>query len=65
VKVTRIYGEWYYLESVPEGAQAISVVLYSNDHRVLATNGAPIKATVMLNDVEMNMDGNQDEHAHQ
>jgi hypothetical protein len=65
VKVTRIYGEWYYLETVPEGAQAISVVLFSNDHRALVTDGAPIKATVMLNDVEMNMDGNQDEHAHQ
>jgi hypothetical protein len=65
VKVTWIYGEWYYLETVPEGSHAISVVLYSNDHRVLATDGAPIKATVMLGDVEMNMDENHDEHAHQ
>lgn len=51
VKITRLYGAWYFLENVPEGAQVLRVALYANDHRALAVGDQPIEATVAFADV--------------
>ena len=48
VKITRIYGNWYYLESLSPGMHQISVSLNTNSHATLMYNGQPIQATVML-----------------
>lgn len=48
VKLTRLYGSWYYLESLPPGTHQISVGLSSNSHATLMHNGQPIQATVTL-----------------
>lgn len=62
-KITRIYGEWYYLESVPDSAQMITVGLYANDHRTLAVDGEPITASALLPDGSMtSMDGDHADH---
>jgi uncharacterized surface protein with fasciclin (FAS1) repeats len=51
VKVARIYGEWYHLESLPDDAQMISVDLYATNHRPLAVDGAKITDMVMIDDI--------------
>ena len=51
VKVARIYGEWYHLESLPDDAQMISVSLYANNHQPLAVDGAKITDMVMVADM--------------
>ena len=51
VKVARIYGEWYHLESLPDEAQMISVSLYANNHQPLAVDGAQITDMVMVADM--------------
>jgi uncharacterized surface protein with fasciclin (FAS1) repeats len=51
VKIARIYGEWYHLESLPEGAQMISVSLYANNHQPLAIDGETISDMVMVDDI--------------
>jgi uncharacterized surface protein with fasciclin (FAS1) repeats len=51
VKVARIYGEWYHLESLPEDAEMISVSLYANNHQPLAVDGETISDMVMLDDM--------------
>ena len=51
VKVARIYGEWYHLESLPEDAQMITVSLYANNHQALAVDNVEITDTVMVVDV--------------
>jgi hypothetical protein len=68
VKITRLYGEWYYLESAPEDAEMVWVGLYANDHRALGVNGEPITASVMLSDAAMDMAGtahDSDTHTHE
>ncbi len=50
VKVARLYGEWYHLDSVPEDAEMVSVVLYANNHQPLAVDGQEIMDMVMLGD---------------
>ena len=49
VKVARVYGPWVHL---PEGAPGarLTAALYSNDHRPLTSDGAPIQASVTLGD---------------
>jgi hypothetical protein len=47
-KITRLYGNWYYLESLPPGTHQISVSLNTNSHATLMHNGQPIQATVTL-----------------
>lgn len=69
-KITRIYGEWYYLETLPEGAQEISVGLYANNHQALAVDGVAINATVDLSDMELmhdedHHDDHEDDHDHE
>ncbi len=48
VKVTRLYGNWYYLESLPAGMHEVSVGLNTNSHATLMHDGQPIQAAVML-----------------
>ena len=38
-KVTRIYGNWYYLGSLPEGKNEIKVQLNTNNHELLMYRG--------------------------
>ena len=47
-KITRIYGDWFYIESLPEGTSVIEVGLYSNDHMGLSVDGQPIIQTVTV-----------------
>ncbi|UCC87187.1 MAG: fasciclin domain-containing protein [Anaerolineales bacterium] len=51
VKIARIYGEWYHLESLPEDAEMITVGLYANNHQPLAIDGVKITDTVMIADI--------------
>jgi hypothetical protein len=51
VKVARVYGEWYHLESLPEDAQMISVSLYANNHQPLAVDGEQVTDMVMIADM--------------
>lgn len=48
VKITRLYGNWYYLESLPAGIHEVSVGLNTNSHAMLMHNGQPIEAKVMI-----------------
>jgi hypothetical protein len=41
-KITRLYGEWYYLEHLPPGTHEIEVTLNSNSHDDLVVNGITI-----------------------
>ena len=51
VKVARLYGEWFHLESLPDDAEMISVALYANNHRPLAMDGVEITDMVMVADL--------------
>jgi uncharacterized surface protein with fasciclin (FAS1) repeats len=51
VKVARIYGEWYHLESLPDDAKMISVDLYANNHQPLTIDGETITDMVMIDDI--------------
>ena len=53
VKIARLYGEWYHLESLPDNAEMISVSLYANNHQPLAVDGVPISDMVMVADLMM------------
>lgn len=48
VKLNRVYGPWYHLSGLPEGAQEVRVTLNANSHQVLSVDGAPVAATVTL-----------------
>ncbi|MBF2049232.1 MAG: hypothetical protein EDM05_054595 [Leptolyngbya sp. IPPAS B-1204] len=48
VKQTRLYGNWYYLESLPPGKHQITVSLNANGHEALMYNGQPIQATAAI-----------------
>ncbi|MDA9004109.1 hypothetical protein N9J26_01325 [bacterium] len=43
-KVTRIYGEWFYLNPLPPGKHTLRVSLNTNDHKTLLFEGEPIEA---------------------
>jgi hypothetical protein len=47
-KLTRLYGNWYYLESLPAGQQKITVALNANGHEALTHNNQPIQSTVTI-----------------
>lgn len=47
-KVTRLYGPWFYLESLPPGRHTLTVGLNANGHESLAQSGQPIQHTVMI-----------------
>ena len=41
VKVARVYGEWFHLDSLPEDAQQVYVSLYANNHQPLTWTANP------------------------
>ncbi|MBF2072951.1 MAG: hypothetical protein IGS50_04200 [Synechococcales cyanobacterium C42_A2020_086] len=47
-KITRLYGNWYYLSDLPPGRHEITVSLNANGHEALTHNGRPIQSTVVL-----------------
>lgn len=47
-KHTRLYSNWYYLESLPPGDHQITVTLNANGHQELASQGKVISATTMI-----------------
>lgn len=47
-KITRLYSEEYFIDSLPAGAVEIRVTLNTNDHSTYALDGAPIEAVVNL-----------------
>ena len=47
-KVTRLYGNWYYLGNLPPGQHEITVSLNTNTHETLMHNGEPIQSTVRV-----------------
>lgn len=48
VKVTRLYGPWFYLESLPSGEHELRIELNANGHEVLTHNGETIAATAIV-----------------
>lgn len=50
VKIARIYGHWYHIGSLPEGAQILTVTLNANDHSGLALDGVPLQVSCRLPD---------------
>ncbi|WP_269584791.1 hypothetical protein [Roseibium sp. Sym1] len=46
-KLGRLYGAWMHLSSLPENA-TVEVTLNSNDHRMLAVDNQPLKASVTV-----------------
>ena len=48
VKLGRLYGAWMHIDGLPKGEVTIDVTLNSNDHRPLAANGQPIKASTKV-----------------
>ncbi|GAB4374727.1 MAG: hypothetical protein Kow00121_19560 [Elainellaceae cyanobacterium] len=48
IKVARLYGPWYYLESLPAGRYELAVSLNTNDHQTLTHNGQLIQSVVVL-----------------
>jgi hypothetical protein len=51
VKIARLYGEWFHIESLPENAEMITLSLYANNHQVLSANGVEISDMVMVADL--------------
>ncbi|MEM6519577.1 MAG: hypothetical protein AAF892_09910 [Cyanobacteria bacterium P01_D01_bin.71] len=45
-KVTRIYGEWYHIPSLPPGEHVLTVGLNANGHEALVYEGELIEASV-------------------
>ncbi|MBW4597976.1 MAG: hypothetical protein KME46_35010 [Brasilonema angustatum HA4187-MV1] len=47
-KLTRLYGNWYYLEKLPPGKNRITVSLNTNTHEALIFNGKLIQDTEII-----------------
>ncbi len=47
-KLTRLYGPWYYLPSLPPGEHTLMVTLNANGHEVLVHNGQPIADSITI-----------------
>ncbi|MBD2552335.1 hypothetical protein H6G51_03490 [Limnothrix sp. FACHB-708] len=47
-KLTRLYSNWYYLESLPSGSNQIQVTLNTNDHKDLYANGQRVEAQTVV-----------------
>ena len=45
-KLARAYGNWFHLETLPEGTVEIEVTLNSNDHRALLVGEVPLSAVL-------------------
>jgi hypothetical protein len=48
VKITRLYGTWYYLADLTPGTHEITVSLNTNGHEALMYDGQPIADTVIV-----------------
>lgn len=47
-KLTRLYGNWYYLNSLPSGKNEIKVSLNTNNHENLISEGKMIEDTIII-----------------
>ncbi len=47
-KVTRLYGNWYYLKDLPVGSNEIVVTLNTNNHESLIANGQVVGDKVRI-----------------
>jgi hypothetical protein len=47
-KITRIYGNWYYLESLEPGSNKITISLNTNKHEDLVSNSKMIMDTEII-----------------
>ena len=47
-KLSRLYGEWMHITSLPKGDVTVEVTLNSNDHRPLAIAGTPISTSTTI-----------------
>jgi len=47
-KITRIYGSWYYLDSLPPGKNKVTISLNANKHNPLIYKGKPIADTEII-----------------
>ncbi|MGB3511487.1 MAG: hypothetical protein WBA93_20070 [Microcoleaceae cyanobacterium] len=47
-KITRIYGDWYYLGSLKPGSNEVTVTLNTNKHEDLVKNGEMIMDTEII-----------------
>ncbi len=47
-KVTRLYGNWYYLSDLPPGSNTLKVTLNGNGHEALVYQGKPISDTEVI-----------------
>lgn len=50
IKIGRVYGEWFYLDSkyLSKGAHKLKVVLNGNDHGDIMVNGQHVQSETML-----------------
>lgn len=48
VKLGRFYGPWVHLDHLPEGEVTVEVTLNANDHRPLAVEQSPLRASVTI-----------------
>jgi len=46
-KIGRLYASWMHLSSLPENAE-VEVTLNTNDHRMLAVDNKPLKASITV-----------------
>jgi hypothetical protein len=53
-KITRLYGNWYYLGTLTSGRNEITVTLNANNHADLAHNGRKIEATKTIEVTALN-----------
>jgi hypothetical protein len=47
-KITRLYGNWYYLASLEPGRHELKVTLNANGHELLVHRGQPIEAIAIV-----------------
>ncbi len=47
-KITRLYSNWYYLQSLPKGKNSIKIVLNANNHGELSYQGKTIADTKII-----------------
>ena len=48
VKITRLYGPWFYLRDLAPGRHQIKVTLNGNDHGDYVRNGKPVASTAVV-----------------
>lgn len=47
-KLARVYGPWLHIESLPPGRHVLRVTLNANTHDDLTVGGAPVEASIVL-----------------